>query len=69
MNDVAENVRVFTIGYTSGAVPTSTGAYPSNTLYKVISTDEHDKQVIDYINKSGQTILTKVQLANSGTFT
>ena len=66
LNDVTENVQMFSIGYTTGAVPVNGGAYPSNSLYKIQSTDENGKLVIEYINKSGQSILTKTQIADVG---
>ncbi len=62
LNDVSENVQIFSVGYTTGAIPVNSGAYPSNTLYKFRSTDENGKSVIEYVNKSGQSILTKTQL-------
>lgn len=62
LNDATDNVQIFTIGYTTGAVPVSNGAYPANTLYKLRSTDENGKAVVEYVNKNGQSILTKTQL-------
>jgi len=62
LNDIAENVQMFTIGYSTGDVPANAGPYPSNTLYKTKHTDENGKQVIEYTNKSGQVILTKTQV-------
>jgi RHS repeat-associated protein len=62
LNDAAENVQLFNIDYAVGAVPVSAGAYPANTLYKMVSTDEKGKQVIEYINKIGQAVLTKTQI-------
>lgn len=62
LNDVTDNVQMFEVGYTSGAVPVNTGAFPAKTLFKTIQTDENGKKVIEYTNISGQSILTKVQL-------
>jgi len=64
VNDLAENVQNFTIGYNTGDYPVSLGAYGANTLYKTTSTDENGKNVIEYINKAGQVILTKTQIDN-----
>ncbi|MBW7892707.1 MAG: hypothetical protein H3C48_17110, partial [Chitinophagaceae bacterium] len=41
---------------------TSLGAYPAGELYKTITTDEHNKQVIEFKDKEGKVILKKVQL-------
>lgn len=65
LNEAAENVRLFTIGYTTGDVPVSSGAYALNTLFKTSHVDENGKKVIEYTNNSGQLILTKVQLDNN----
>lgn len=47
--------------------PVSYGVYEPNTLYKTISTDENNKQVIEFTDKDGLLILKKVQLANTPT--
>jgi RHS repeat-associated protein len=50
-----------------------TGAYSAGELYKTIMIDEHDKQVIEFKDKGGKTILKKVQTddatADNGTGT
>ena len=43
MNDVSENVQIFTIGYNTGDAPISTGVYSTNTLFKTSHTDENGK--------------------------
>ncbi|HTN08696.1 DUF6443 domain-containing protein, partial [Agriterribacter sp.] len=43
----------------------SPGAYPAGELYKTISIDEHDKQVIEFKDKEGKVILKKVQTDNA----
>lgn len=40
------------------------GAYTAGTLYKTITIDENDKQVIEFKDKEGKVILKKVQLNN-----
>ncbi|MBN8790378.1 MAG: hypothetical protein J0I84_25130, partial [Terrimonas sp.] len=40
------------------------GVYPAGTLYKTITIDENDKQVIEFKDKEGKVILKKVQLNN-----
>ncbi|MBC7687810.1 MAG: hypothetical protein H7211_06480 [Aquabacterium sp.] len=62
LNDATDNVQIFTIGYNTGDVPVSQGAYPVNTLFKTKYTDEKGKLVIDYTDKNGYLILKKVQL-------
>ncbi len=62
INELNENVQNFTIGYNSGDIPVSLGAYPEYSLYKNSYTDENGKKVIEYINKTGQLILKKVQI-------
>ena len=64
MNSAADNVQMFSVDYLQGSAPVSKGAYPANSLYKIIYTDENDKQVVEYTNKSGQLILRKIQLDN-----
>lgn len=62
VNTSTDNVKIFGVDYVQGNVPVYTGIYPENTLYKLMYSDENGKQVIEYINKSGQLILKKVQL-------
>ena len=45
--------------------PEVQGNYNEGTLYKSLSIDENQKQVIEYINKSGQVVLKKVQLEDN----
>ncbi len=65
LNETSDAVRIFTIGYTSGAYPESNGVYAANSLIKNRSTDENGKQVIEFMNKGGQVILVKTQLDDS----
>lgn len=48
-------------------LPYTAGRYDETTLYKNIITDEQGRKKISYTNKSGQTILTKTQQADSPT--
>lgn len=41
------------------------GSYPAGSLTKTISVDEHGKQVVQFIDKEGLTILKKVQLESA----
>src|SRR5690606_20260162 len=40
----------------------ASGIYPAGQLQKLVTVDEHGKQVIEFTDKSGKTILKKVQL-------
>lgn len=45
----------------SPTLPAYGGAYPANTLYKTVSTDEVGHQVVEFKDQYGQIILKKVQ--------
>jgi RHS repeat-associated protein len=62
LNDETENVQIFTITTNGGDIPVSQGAYPSNTLYKTVHTDENNKQNVVYTDMEGRVILTKEQI-------
>ncbi len=67
-NGAADSVRIWTISANDRSIPTSSGYYAYRQLYKNVTKDEHGKQVIEYIDKEGKTILKKVQLdASPGT--
>jgi RHS repeat-associated protein len=70
-NSQTEDVQLWQLGYTAGVLPTTTpsSVYTTGTLYRVTSTDEKGRQMILYIDFSGDTILKKVQVANAGTLT
>ncbi|MBL7732205.1 MAG: hypothetical protein JNM88_13580 [Chitinophagaceae bacterium] len=57
-----EAVHRFTVNYNAGNIPVNAGIYPSLFLFKTYGQDELGKKVVSYINKSGQTVLRKVQL-------
>ena len=64
LNDGTDDVKIFTISTLGGDIPVVTGVHPINSLYKIKSTDEYGKQVIEYSNSQGQLLLKKVQLNN-----
>jgi Domain of unknown function (DUF6443) len=64
LNDATDNVQIFTIGYNTTDLPVSHGVYADKTLYKTNHTDENGKLVIEYTDKAGKLILSKVQLDN-----
>lgn len=61
LNDANDDVQILTIGYAAGASPTRIGTYPVNSLFKTISADEHGKLTVEYKNKDGQLVLSKIQ--------
>jgi RHS repeat-associated protein len=65
INTIADSVRIWNIGMTIGSLPTSTEKYAAGALYKMITMDEHGKQVVEYKDKEGQVVLKKVQISNS----
>lgn len=71
LNTAADDIRIFTVDYVQGSIPVYKGVYPEKTLYKLNTTDENGKVVIEYFDKEGRLILRKVQLDDSpaGTYT
>jgi Domain of unknown function (DUF6443) len=61
-NNLLDMVAIYRIGYAETDLPTYMGVYTTGALIKTISIDESSKKVVEYINKSGQLILKKVQL-------
>lgn len=64
-NTSAENVQMFSVDFSPGAAPVTSGAYPANTLAKLTTTDQNGKQVIQYTDKAGRLILVKTQVSSS----
>ena len=66
VNTLIDDVKIWTV--TNGATLgdwgsyAKTGEYAAGTLYKTITVDEHNKQVIEFKDKEGRVILKKVQL-------
>ncbi len=70
VNTTIDNVQMWTIGLGRGSLPTTAGAYPMGRLYKMISKNEKNLQVIEYKDKEGNIVLKKVQVsaaADNGT--
>jgi len=65
INAVGDSVRIWTIAQSIGSIPTTSSKYPAGTLYKTVTVDEHDKQVVEYKDKEGKVILKKVQLSST----
>ena len=64
LNDGADDVKIFAIGYSGGDIPSVTGVYPANSLMRKKTTDANGKLMIEYFNSQGQQLLRKVQLNN-----
>ena len=68
VNTPTDDVKIWTV--TNGAawggwgIYAKTGEYAAGTLYKTITIDENDKQVIEFKDKEGKVILKKVQIDN-----
>lgn len=64
-NNTGNAVKLFTISTVSGALPECNTTYPAGVLLKTVTTDEHNKQVVEFKDKEGKVILKKVQIANT----
>ena len=65
-NKTEENIMVWSIDFTAGAVPLATGLYLGGKLRKVTTTDEKQKRVIEYMDTEGRVIFKKVQDKDPG---
>jgi len=63
VNNSSDNVKSFDVVSTNLVWKTN---YDAGNLYKNVTTDEEDHQVIEFINKQGQTILKRVQAHENG---
>jgi RHS repeat-associated protein len=63
MNDIGEKVKIWNIGFLSTDLPYITGEYATNELLKTVHIDEQLNKVIEYVDKTGNLILKKVQIA------
>lgn len=68
-NTGIDDVRIWRVTdastYNNFGTYTSAGEYDPAELYKTITIDEHNKQVIEFKDKQGQLILKKVQLKDN----
>lgn len=68
VNTISDSVQIWNISPTQGSLPTSSGIYPAGQLYKSITIDEQQHQVVIYKDMDGYILLKKVQLTgNPGT--
>lgn len=68
IND-ANEVRIWDIDANNRPIAATASYYDAGQLYRTITTDEHDKKVVEYKDKEGKVILKKVQIGNSPTIT
>lgn len=62
INQVEEKVPLISIGWTENDIPVFEGYYKEYTLIKTKTEDVNKSHIITYTNKSGLTVLRKVQL-------
>jgi RHS repeat-associated protein len=64
INTSLDSVRIWNVTDVSNALGTyaSSSVYAAGQLYKTITEDEHNKQVIEFTDKEGKVVLKKVQL-------
>ncbi|HVT84409.1 MAG TPA: DUF6443 domain-containing protein [Chitinophagaceae bacterium] len=65
VNTAGDSVQIWKISSTQLNIPTDAGTYASGQLYKTIVTDEAGRQLVEYKDKLGKTILKKLQLSSS----
>jgi len=65
IDEVSDSVQLWTIGAGIGSLPVRAGSYQMGQLYKNVTTDEQNHQVIEYKDKEGLVILKRVQLKGS----
>ncbi len=61
INRASDDVKIWNVTNVTGGFGNYviTGAYPAGELYKTITMDEHNKQVIEFKDKEGKVILKK----------
>ncbi len=64
VNTIANDVKQWVIEYMAGSLPVLANLYAPGELFKTITSDERDKQVVEFKDKEGKLILKKVQAAD-----
>ncbi len=67
--NAANEVRKWSITNSLAAVPASSVCYAANKLYRTVTTDEHNKQVVEYKDREGKIVLKKVQIETTVSMT
>jgi RHS repeat-associated protein len=67
VNTSTDSVRIWRVTDVANGFGTdsTTGVYPAGTLYKNVTADEQNNQLIEFKDKGGKVILKKVQLTAS----
>jgi RHS repeat-associated protein len=70
INDANDQVRIWNIGKNpviadANNIPTTTSTYAAGELFENVTIDEHGKQVVEYKDKEGKTVLKKAQFDNT----
>ena len=65
INSASDSVQIWNINAAAGSLPVSAGLYSMGQLYKNVTTDEQNHQVVEYKDKENHVVLKKVQLAAS----
>ena len=63
--NAANEVLIWTIGSAPGSLPLATAYYAAGALTRSVTSDEHNKRVVEYKDKVGQVVLKKVELVNN----
>jgi RHS repeat-associated protein len=69
INDVNTPVQVWKVNDLPGSIPYTTTTYATGQLIKKETTDEYNQSVIEYVDKSGKSILKSVKDGNEWVFT
>ena len=64
LNELADDVQMFAIGYGVGDAPVRVGTFPASSLFKDVQTDENGKKIIIYTDFAGKEILIKQQVSD-----
>jgi RHS repeat-associated protein len=64
-NTEADNLQNWWVAATVNAIPQSLGMMGNGECIRIESTDEKGRKAIRYINRDGQTVLEKIQLAET----
>ncbi len=67
LNTLADSVRIWNVTDATNTFGSysSTAVYDSGTLYKNVSTDQHNNQLIEFKDNEGNVILKKIQLTST----
>jgi RHS repeat-associated protein len=64
-NRLEEDIKIWTVGTSTGAVPQVTGVYGKGLLFVMESTDEAENKTIEYKDMEGKVLLKKVLIGDT----